>query len=89
MLFKVTATAGPIVQEHVIVFAPFRMDTTHGRLWHGAQAILATMSTDNNRPEICYDRLLVFRKTANKPTGGRDAPVLWVLCSPGYIAVGW
>jgi hypothetical protein len=48
MLFKVASTAGPMVQEHGIVVAPFRMDTTHGRLWHGNQAILATISTDNN-----------------------------------------
>ena len=39
--------------------------------------------------EIRYDRLLIFRKTANKPAGGRDAPDLWALCIPGYIAVGW
>jgi hypothetical protein len=65
------------------------MDTTHGRLWHGTQAILATIATDSNRPEIRYGRLLVFRKTANKPAAGRDAPDLGALCIPGYIAVGW
>ena len=89
MLFEVASTTGPMVQEHVIVFAPFRMDTMHGRLWHSTQAILATISTDNNRPEIRYGRLLVFRKTANKPAGGCDAPDLGALCIPGYIVVGW
>jgi hypothetical protein len=29
-------------------FGSFRMDTTHGRLWHGTQAIPVTISTDNN-----------------------------------------
>jgi hypothetical protein len=65
------------------------METTHGRLWHVAQAILATISTDSNRPEIRYGRLLVIRKTANKPAGGRRAPDLGALRIPGHIAVGW
>ena len=83
------AGVNALVQEHVIFFAPFDMDTTYGRLWHGTQAILATLSTDSNRPEIRYGRLFVFRKTANKPACGRDAPDLGALCIPGYIAVGW
>ena len=39
--------------------------------------------------DTTHGRLLVFKKTANKPAGGRDTPDLGALCIPGYIAVGW